>query len=89
MEPQTPTYAQAIAELEGILAKMQSPDCDIDNLARYARVSMLSRRPSEDTSLRRFFTIIPGAKNFFSIFCAYVRIYYYLCGNVYLTRQLH
>ena len=36
MEPQTPTYAQAIAELEGILAKMQSPDCDIDNLARYA-----------------------------------------------------
>lgn len=31
-----PTYSQAIAELESILARMQSPDCDIDNLARYA-----------------------------------------------------
>lgn len=29
-------YAAAIAELESILAKMQSPDCDIDNLALYA-----------------------------------------------------
>lgn len=29
-------YAAAIAELESILAKMQSPDCDIDNLAHYA-----------------------------------------------------
>lgn len=35
METQQPTYAQAIAELESILARMQSPECDIDNLARY------------------------------------------------------
>lgn len=31
-----PTYSQAITELEAILARMQSPDCDIDNLSRYA-----------------------------------------------------
>lgn len=30
------SYAAAIAELEQILANMQSPDCDIDNLSRYA-----------------------------------------------------
>lgn len=27
------TYTQAITELENIVAKMQSPDCDIDSLA--------------------------------------------------------
>ena len=29
------TYTAAVAELEQIVAKMQSPDCDIDLLARY------------------------------------------------------
>lgn len=29
-------YSEAITELEAILAKMQSPDCDIDNLSQYA-----------------------------------------------------
>lgn len=29
------TYTAAAAELEQIVAKMQSPDCDIDLLARY------------------------------------------------------
>lgn len=33
----TMTYSEAIKELEGIVAKMQSPDCDIDNLAQYTR----------------------------------------------------
>lgn len=27
-------YAEALAELEAILRKMQSPDCDIDQLAQ-------------------------------------------------------
>ena len=36
METPQPTYSEAIAELEGILGKMQSPDCDIDNLSKYA-----------------------------------------------------
>lgn len=29
------TYAKAISELEGIVAKMQSDNCDIDSLAGY------------------------------------------------------
>lgn len=29
------TYNQAINELEEIVKKMQSPDCDIDNLSKY------------------------------------------------------
>lgn len=29
------TYTQAVSELEQIIAKMQSPDCDIDRLAGY------------------------------------------------------
>ncbi|MDE5882046.1 MAG: exodeoxyribonuclease VII small subunit [Muribaculaceae bacterium] len=29
------TYAKAMAELEGIVAKMQSDSCDIDSLAGY------------------------------------------------------
>lgn len=29
------TYSQAVGELEQIIAKMQSPDCDIDRLAEY------------------------------------------------------
>ena len=31
----TLTYSKAIAELEGIVAKMQSDECDIDSLAAY------------------------------------------------------
>ncbi|MDE6577438.1 MAG: exodeoxyribonuclease VII small subunit [Muribaculaceae bacterium] len=31
----TMTYSKAIAELEGIVAKMQSDECDIDSLAAY------------------------------------------------------
>lgn len=29
------TYNQAVTELEQILQKMQSPDCDIDKLSEY------------------------------------------------------
>ncbi|MDE5899910.1 MAG: exodeoxyribonuclease VII small subunit [Muribaculaceae bacterium] len=31
------TYSQAVGELEGILRKMQSDDCDIDSLAAMTR----------------------------------------------------
>ncbi|MDE7442785.1 MAG: exodeoxyribonuclease VII small subunit [Muribaculaceae bacterium] len=31
------TYAAALAELEGILKKMQSDECDIDRLVVYTR----------------------------------------------------
>lgn len=34
------SYSEAIAELESLVRKMQSDDCDIDNLARYTRRSM-------------------------------------------------
>lgn len=33
MEKKEMKYSEAIAELESITAKMQSPDCDIDSLA--------------------------------------------------------
>ncbi|MDE6379721.1 MAG: exodeoxyribonuclease VII small subunit [Muribaculaceae bacterium] len=33
MEKKELKYSEAIAELEAITAKMQSPDCDIDSLA--------------------------------------------------------
>ncbi len=29
------TYSRALQELEGIVTKMQSPDCDIDSLSTY------------------------------------------------------
>ena len=29
------TYSQAVGELEQIIAKMQSPECDIDRLAEF------------------------------------------------------
>lgn len=32
MEKKEMKYSEAIAELESIVAKMQSPDCDIDSL---------------------------------------------------------
>ncbi len=34
------SYSAAISELEGIVRKMQSSDCDIDNLAKYAARSI-------------------------------------------------
>lgn len=34
MEDNNITYAQAIAELEQIVEKMQQPDCDIDSLSK-------------------------------------------------------
>lgn len=34
------TYAKAMAELESIVAKMQSDNCDIDSLAGYASRAM-------------------------------------------------
>lgn len=34
------SYAQAIAELNAIVAKMQSDNCDIDNLAAYTSRSL-------------------------------------------------
>lgn len=34
------TYSQAITELEAIVGKMQSDQCDIDNLARYTARSL-------------------------------------------------
>lgn len=33
MDAKTIKYSEAIAELEAITAKMQSPECDIDSLA--------------------------------------------------------
>lgn len=35
MENKELSYREALAELEGLVAKMQSPDCDIDMLASY------------------------------------------------------
>lgn len=43
MEPQDitkMTYTQAITELEGIVKKMQSPECSIDNLSQYTARSL-------------------------------------------------
>ena len=43
MEPQDitkMTYTQAIAELEEIVKKMQSPECSIDNLSQYTARSL-------------------------------------------------
>lgn len=34
------TYAKAMAELESIVAKMQSDNCDIDSLAGYTTRAM-------------------------------------------------
>ena len=34
------TYSEAIRELEAIVRKMQSDDCDIGNLARYTARSL-------------------------------------------------
>lgn len=39
-QPLPQTYAQAISELESIVRKMQSDDCDIDNLSAYTARSM-------------------------------------------------
>lgn len=33
MEKEGRKYSEAVAELEAIVAKMQSPECDIDSLA--------------------------------------------------------
>lgn len=38
--PMPETYAGAIAELEAIVRKMQSDDCDIDRLAAYTARSL-------------------------------------------------
>lgn len=40
METNELSYNQAITELEQILAKMQSDNCDIDNLATYTARSL-------------------------------------------------
>lgn len=34
------TYSQALAELEAIVKKMQSPDCDIDSLSNLTSRSL-------------------------------------------------
>lgn len=34
------TYSQAVAQLEAIVKKMQSPDCDIDNLSALTTQSL-------------------------------------------------
>jgi len=39
-QPLPETYAQAIAQLEAIVRKMQADDCDIDNLAAYTARSL-------------------------------------------------
>lgn len=44
----TTTYTQAIAELEAIVAKMQSPDCDIDSLADYTRRALELMKTCKD-----------------------------------------
>lgn len=40
MEDKEITYNAAITELEAIIQKMQSADCDIDNLSKYAARSI-------------------------------------------------
>lgn len=35
MEQQELTYSEALSQLENLVKKMQSPDCDIDNLSAY------------------------------------------------------
>lgn len=66
MDTQTPSftpvkelsYAQAVAELEAILRKMQSDDTDIDHLAAYTRrasellTECRSRLTTTDAELR-------------------------------------
>lgn len=40
MDQKELTYSQAVAELEDIVKKMQSPDCSIDNLSKYTARSL-------------------------------------------------
>lgn len=40
MNTEEMTYSQAINELESIVKKMQSDDCDIDNLSTYTARSL-------------------------------------------------
>lgn len=42
------SYAQAIAELNAIVAKMQNNECDIDNLAAYTERSLQLLRYCKD-----------------------------------------
>ena len=48
MEKKEMKYSEAIAELEGILAKMQSPNCDIDSLAALTSRSLELLRLCKD-----------------------------------------
>ena len=40
MDTKNLTYGQAMEQLEAILAKMQSDDCDIDSLSKYTADSL-------------------------------------------------
>lgn len=59
-------YSEAIAELESILAKMQSPECDIDNLALYANraIELLkecrAKLTRTDEALKKSLEALPG-----------------------------
>lgn len=37
MDKEQLTYAEAMKELDSIVAKLQSPDCDVDQLCDYTR----------------------------------------------------
>lgn len=46
------TYSKALAELESIIAKMQSPDCDIDLLSGYTARALKLLRVCKDKLLK-------------------------------------
>lgn len=52
MEQQTQTYTQAMQELESIVAKMQSDNCDIDALADYTKRAALLIKFCRDKLLK-------------------------------------
>ena len=52
MEQQPQTYTQAMQELESIVAKMQSDNCDIDALADYTKRAALLIKFCRDKLLK-------------------------------------
>lgn len=61
------SYSSALARLESIVEKMQSPDCDIDNLAAYTAEALRllkfckEKLTKTDTEIRRCLDELNGA----------------------------
>lgn len=70
MQPIDPklTYSQAVTELDEIVRKMQSADCDIDNLSQYAARSLelikhcKSKLTKTDEELKKILATIESEK---------------------------